>query len=60
MPAMVTVAAARSAAAKRVERDRREWAVTDHSTAMLDLPLHPPTERDVRANPGAAREWALS
>ena len=57
---MVTVAAARAAARKRVERDRRDWSVGDHAAAVLELPLHPPTERAVRAEPGAAQLWARS
>ena len=58
--AMVTVAAARTAARRRVERDRRDWSVTDPSAAVLDLPLHPPTERQVRDEPAAAQDWARS
>lgn len=58
--AMVTVTAARAAARRRAERDRAGWAVSDHAAAVLDLPLHPPTERAVRAEPSAAQEWTRS
>lgn len=57
MASMVDVTAARAAARKRVERDRRSWAADGADDAVLDLPLHPPTEREVRAAPGAAQEW---
>lgn len=61
MPAsMVTVAAARAAARKRVERDRRDWSVAEDDAAVLDLPLHPPTERQVRAEPADAQDWVRS
>jgi hypothetical protein len=57
---MVSVAAARAAARKRVERDGRAWAAGDPADAVFDLPLHPPTEREVRTAPSAAQDWARS
>ena len=56
----VSVAEARARAAKAVERGRREWAARGDVTVALDIPLKPPTERDVLADPRSASEWAES
>lgn len=57
----VTVAEARARAAKAVEKGRREWAACgDDPEAVLGIPLRPPTERAVLADPRAASEWAES
>lgn len=57
----VTVAEARARAAKAIERGRREWAACgDDPEAVLGIPLKPPTERDVLADPRAASGWAAS
>lgn len=58
MPAMVSVAAARERAGKRVERDLREWAARGGRDAELVVPLNPPTERAVLASLGAAIAWS--
>ena len=47
-------------ARKRVESDLRDWVVGSVETASLDLPLHPPAERDVMADLGAATRWVES
>lgn len=55
----VTVEAARSRAAKLVERDRRSWAAAgDGADAVCEIPLRPPNERAALADPRAAAEWA--
>lgn len=57
----VTVAEARTRAARAVTRGCREWAArADGELAVLGIPLKPPTERAVLADPRAASEWAES
>lgn len=57
----VTVAEARARAAKAIDRGRREWAArSDGDQAVLGIPLKPPTEFAVLADPRAASEWADS
>lgn len=62
MPEPVTVSKARERAAKLVARDRRQWITTesDGAGSILDVPLHPPSERRVQADPRAAADWAAS
>ncbi|MEV8220169.1 Wadjet anti-phage system protein JetD domain-containing protein [Microbacterium sp. NPDC077391] len=56
----VTVTEARARAARAVEKGRREWAARGGAAVALDIPLKPPTEREVLADPRAASEWAAS
>ncbi|MFT4258336.1 Wadjet anti-phage system protein JetD domain-containing protein [Microbacterium sp.] len=57
----VTVTEARTRAAKAVASGRREWAASiDHDEVVLGIPLKPPTEAGVLADPRAASEWADS
>lgn len=58
MSSMVTLAAARARARKRVERDLRDWAAFGGADAELTVPLNPPTERAVLADTGAAIAWS--
>ena len=57
MPALVRVADVRARARTLWEREGRRWAAGDGSTAVLDIPLHPPTERDVLADYGGSIAW---
>ncbi|WP_460800802.1 Wadjet anti-phage system protein JetD domain-containing protein [Microbacterium sp. GXF6406] len=55
----VGLAEARAKAAKVVARDSREWAArADSDNAVLSIPLKPPTEAAVLADPRAASDWA--
>ncbi|MEV7632307.1 Wadjet anti-phage system protein JetD domain-containing protein [Microbacterium sp. NPDC089318] len=56
----VSVAEARGRAAKALEKGRREWAARGDGDVTLDIPLKPPTERDVLADPRSASDWAAS
>lgn len=57
MPALVRVADVRARARTLWEREGRRWAAGDGSTAVLDIPLHPPTERDVLADYAGSIAW---
>lgn len=57
MPAPVRVADARARARTLWEREGRRWAAGDESTAVLEIPLHPPTERDVLADYAGSIAW---
>ncbi len=39
------------------EREAREWAAAGRDDIVLDVPLHPPTERVALADLDAARRW---
>ena len=54
---MVTVAEARDRARKRVDQDQRNWAAIGGEDALLEIVLHPPTERAVLEGQGAAIAW---
>lgn len=54
---MVTVTEASARARKRVEADQRSWAAFGGTGALLDIPLRPPTERDVLRDQSAAIDW---
>jgi hypothetical protein len=56
-PEMVSVAAVRAKAARRVEQDQRTWAAVGGDDAVLEILLHPPTQRSAGPNPAAAVEW---
>lgn len=55
--APVDVAELRRRAQRLFERDSRGWAATGRCDAVIDAPLHPPTERDALADLDAARAW---
>ena len=69
-PCMVSVPEASQKAARRFDRDSRSWAAllfrqeigqcADGEPVRCSISLHPPTERRVLNNPGAARAWAQS
>lgn len=56
----VSLADARARAAKRVERDLRDWAVDGGEGAVFEIPLLPPSERVVLSDPKSARGWRES
>lgn len=60
MSASVSVTQARGKAAAKLQRELRSWAVDGWAatSAALNLPLHPPTERKALADQTAARTWA--
>lgn len=47
-------------ARRAYERSARTWAVGVDSDVLLDVPLHPPTEREAMADLDAARNWVQS
>lgn len=53
----VTVAATRSAAAKVYDRRHPEWATGALGSAVVTLPLHPPTESAALRDAAAAASW---
>lgn len=55
----VSVDAARKTAGAKYERNFGEWAV-GISTALVDLPLHPPTEAAALADQAGAIAWVRS
>ena len=55
--AMVSVKEARARARRKVEQDQRSWAALGGNDAVLEIALHPPTERSVLADHEAAYEW---
>lgn len=57
MAGMVTVAEAQDRARKKVEQEQRSWAALGGNDAVLEVVLHPPTERAVLADQAAAIEW---
>jgi len=57
---MVSVAQAREAARKRVDRDMRDWAVQGRDLAEFELPLKPPTERAALSDLAMAAAWTES
>jgi len=54
---MVTVAEACARALKRVASDQRDWAAFGGEDALLEIVLHPPTERAALDDQGAAIAW---
>ncbi|ROQ58567.1 hypothetical protein EDF36_2011 [Rathayibacter sp. PhB152] len=60
MTAPVTVADLRDRAQRIFQRESRSWAARGDQEPMLDLPLHPPTERDALTDLDAARTWVES
>jgi hypothetical protein len=57
MSRMLTVAEARARALKKVAADQRGWAAFGGEGAVLEIPLHPPTERQALADQSAAMAW---
>jgi len=57
MPAPVTVLQARERARKRVLLDQRDWAAYGDEHAVLEIVLHPPTERAALEDQAAAIAW---
>lgn len=57
MTTPVTVSEARDRARRLFDRDAREWAASGRDDVVLDLPLHPPTERAALGDLPAARDW---
>lgn len=59
---MVTVEAARAAAARLFERHHAQWATDADAAdrAAIDLPLHPPTETAALRDTSAAADWIAS
>lgn len=58
--AMVTVAEAREAARRLVDRDGRRWAASGDYGAVLEIALHPPTEAEALRDTAAAVAWVTS
>ena len=56
----VDVAELRRRARRLFERDSRGWASAGQCDAVLQVPLHPPTERAALADLDAARAWAAA
>lgn len=54
------VADLRARAKRLYERDARQWAATDEVDPVLEVPLHPPTERAALADLQTTREWVAS
>lgn len=54
---MVTVSEARTRVRAKVEQAQREWASTGGAEAVVDVVLHPPTERAALADQAAAISW---
>lgn len=54
---MLTVAEARVRARKRVDQDQRAWAASGVEDALLEITLHPPTERAALDDQAAAIAW---
>lgn len=56
----VDVAELRRRALRLFERESRSWAATGRDDAVLEIPLHPPTERTALADLDAARAWVAA
>lgn len=57
---MVTLDELRAAARKRYDRDHRAWAGRGDDDALLELPLHPPTEAVALRDSAAAIAWVTT
>lgn len=57
MTSPVSVSGARDRARRLYDRDARDWAATGRADVVLDMPLHPPTERAALADLDSARLW---
>lgn len=54
---MITHTEARERIGRLYERKVPEWAVLGAAAPVVDIPLHPPTQEKVLADPGAAAAW---
>jgi len=57
MTTLVSPADVRARAKKLFDRDARMWAAEQQADVMLDVPLHPPTERAALDDLGRVRAW---
>lgn len=57
MTTLVTPAEVRARAKKLFDRDARTWAATNETDVVLDIPLHPPTEREALDDLYRVRQW---
>ena len=60
MTTPVTVDQLRERARRLLERTSRTWAASGDESVVMDMPLHPPTERAALADLEAARRWVDS
>lgn len=60
MASPVSVEDLRTRARRRWERDGRFWMAGQHLPACVDIPLHPPTERQVLEDYNSSLEWVHS
>jgi len=60
MTTPVSVAALQERAGRLYERESRAWAAAGDDSAVLEVPLHPPTERAALADLAAAQAWVES
>jgi hypothetical protein len=58
--ALVTPADLRARAKKLYDRDGRVWAAAGRAEVVLEVPLHPPTEREALAELDRVRAWVQS
>jgi hypothetical protein len=54
---MLTVAEARARALRKMAADQRDWAAFGGDGAVLEIPLHPPNEREALGDQTAAIAW---
>ncbi len=54
---MITPAEARERVARLYERKMPEWAALGAVEPVVDIPLHPPTQEKVLADPGSVADW---
>ena len=60
MTVLVTPADVRARAKKLYHRDGRLWAAAGRADVLLEVPLHPPTEREALTGLGEVRAWVES
>ena len=60
MTTLVTPSDLRARAKKLFDRDARTWAAEQQTAIVLDVPLHPPTERQALADLDRVRKWVDS
>lgn len=57
MSTLVTPSDLRARAKKLFDRDGRAWAAEQQTDVVLDVPLHPPTEREALDDLDRVRQW---
>lgn len=57
---MLTVAQARAKARSRLRSSMSTWAAFGDTAALVEIALHPPTEKQVLQDQAAAMDWAMS